>query len=146
MFENGSVSRGLVTTALIKESEIVCDYHTDLVIDQTLLRERSIRHLTGDFGLDATAETCNCHHGRRSFRRLLNYKPSPKPCFRRRSWVMDQNGVRVSKEAISEESLTFCGEDLILTNPSHHVCSPATITDCHRFAQSAKKKNPRSRP
>ena len=29
---------------------------------------------------------------------------------------------------------------------SHHVCSPATVTNCQRFAQNAEKKNPRSRP
>lgn len=79
MFENGSIGRGVVTTAAIKESEIVCDYHTDLVIDQTLLRERTNTQYVldcGDFVLDATAETCKCHPGRRSFGRLLNYRPS----------------------------------------------------------------------
>ena len=79
MFENGSVGQGVVTTASIKESEIVCDYHTEIVIDQTLLRERSNTQYVldcGDFVLVATAETCKCHHGRRSFGRLLNYRPS----------------------------------------------------------------------
>ena len=79
LFANGSVGRGVVTTASIKESEIVCDYHTDLVIDQALLRERSNTQYVldcGDFVLDATAETCKCHPGRRSFGRLLNYRPS----------------------------------------------------------------------
>ena len=57
MFANGSVGRGVVTTASIKESEKVCDYHTDIVIDQTLLRERSNTQYVldcGDFVLDAT--------------------------------------------------------------------------------------------
>ena len=79
IFENGSVGRGVVTTASTKESEIVCDYHTDLLIDQTLLRERSNTQYVldcGDFVLDATAKTCKCHPGRRSFGRLLNYRPS----------------------------------------------------------------------
>ena len=79
IFENGSVGRGVVITASIKESDKVCDYQTDLVKDQTLLRERSNTQYVldcGDFVLDATAETCKCHPGRRSFGRLLNYRPS----------------------------------------------------------------------
>ena len=79
MFENGSVARGVVTAASIKESEIDCDYHTDFVIDQTLLREGSNTQYfrdSGDFVLDATAETFKCHPGRRSFGRLFNYRPS----------------------------------------------------------------------
>ena len=50
MFENGSIGRGVVTTASIKESEIVCDSHTDIVIDQTLLRERSNTQYVLDCG------------------------------------------------------------------------------------------------
>ena len=79
MFENGSVGRGVVTNASIKESQIVCDYHTDIVIDQTLLRERSNTQYVldcGDFVLDATAETFKCRPGRRPFGRLRNYRPS----------------------------------------------------------------------
>ena len=79
LFENSSLGRGVVTTASIKESEIVCDYHTDIVIDKTLLREHSNMQYVldcDDFVLDATLETCNSHPGRRSLGRLRNYRPS----------------------------------------------------------------------
>ena len=35
------------------------------------------------------------------------YLACPKPCFRRRNWVTNEDGVSVPKEAISEERLTF---------------------------------------
>ena len=35
------------------------------------------------------------------------YLLCPKPCFRRRNWYTNEDGVRVPKEAISEERLTF---------------------------------------
>ena len=65
---------------------------------------------------------------------------------------MNEDGVRVPKKAISEERLTFLCRMPYVDKPncdvlfSHHVCSPATVTNYQRFAQSAKTKNPRSRP
>ena len=58
----------MVTTASMKESEKVCDYNTDIVIAHTLLPERYNTQFVldcGDFLLDATAETFECHSGRK---------------------------------------------------------------------------------
>ena len=42
----------------------------------------------------------------------------PKPCFRRRNWFTNEDGVRVPKEALSEERLTFLCRRLDVDEPN----------------------------
>ena len=78
-FTNGTFGRGVITTTKVNESEILCDYHTDVIISQRVLsRRENTQYILdcGDIVFDATLETCDCHPGRRTFGRLLNYRPS----------------------------------------------------------------------
>ena len=78
-FTNGTFGRGVITTTTVNESEILCDYHTDVIISQSVIsRRENTQYILdcGDIVFDATLETCVCHPGRRTFGRLLNYRPS----------------------------------------------------------------------
>ena len=47
---NSTFGRGVVTTAKICESEIVCDYHTDVIVTQSVLFQRENTHYMMDCG------------------------------------------------------------------------------------------------
>ena len=82
VFSNGTFGRGVVATAKICESEIFCDYHADVIVTQSVLFQRENTQYMidcGDIVFDATLDTCACHPGRRTFGRLLNYRPSNHP-------------------------------------------------------------------
>ena len=98
VFSNGTFGRGVVTTAKICESEIVCDYHTDVIVTQSVLFQRENTQYMmdcGDIVFDATLDTCACHPGRRTFGRLLNYRPSNHPECNVRARRVSINGKHV---------------------------------------------------
>ena len=94
-FSNGTFGRGVITTAKINESEVICDFHTDIIISQSVLsRRENTQYILdcGDIVFDATFETCVCHPGRRTFGRLLNYRPSNHPQCNVRARRLTMNG------------------------------------------------------
>ena len=95
VFDNGACGRGVITTAPISKHEVVCDYHTDVIITQTVMcRRENTQYILdcGDIVFDATLETCECHPGRRTFGRLLNYRPDNHPQCNARMKRMAING------------------------------------------------------
>ena len=82
VFDNGASGRGVVATTPINKHEVVCDYHTDVIITQSVMCQRENTQYIldcGDIVFDATLDTYECHPGRRTFRRLLNYRPDNHP-------------------------------------------------------------------
>ena len=98
VFDNGACGRGVILTAPIKKHEIVCDYHTDMIITQSVMCQRENTQYIldcGDIIFDATSDTCECHPGRRTFGRLLNYRPDSHPQCNVRMKRMVINGKNV---------------------------------------------------
>ena len=82
VFDNAASGRGVVATTPINKHEVVCDYHTDVIITQSVMCQRENTQYIldcGDIVFDATLDTCECHPGRRTFGRLLNYRPDNHP-------------------------------------------------------------------
>ena len=82
VFDNGASGRGVVATTPINKHEVVCDYHTDVITTQSVMCQRENTQYIldcGDIVFDATLDTCECHPGRRTFGRLLNYRPDNHP-------------------------------------------------------------------
>ena len=73
VFDNGASGRGVVATTPINKYEVVCNYHTDVIITQSVMCQRENTQYIldcGDIVFDATLDTCECHPGRRTFGRL----------------------------------------------------------------------------
>ena len=81
------------------------------------------------------------------------YLLCPKPCFRRRNWVTDEDGVSVPKEPFLRSASLFCAKDLpvMLTSPvvmfssALRKSSPIFIRDRHRLSEvctNRQKKEP----
>lgn len=80
-FGNGKSGRGVVTTCRIAKFDIVCDYHTPIILSQAQLdgmveKDEPTEYVfqCGNLILDATSENCECHPGMRTFGRLLNFQ------------------------------------------------------------------------
>ena len=82
VFDNGVSGPGVITTAPISKHEVVCEYHTDVIITQSVMCQReNTQYLLdcGDIVFDATSDTCECHPERRKLGRLFNYRPENHP-------------------------------------------------------------------
>ena len=82
VFDNGASGRGVVATTSINKHEVFCDYHTDVIITQSVMRQRENTQYILDCGyivFDATLDSCVCYPGQRTFRRFLNYRPDKHP-------------------------------------------------------------------